>query len=106
MTIRFEQLADLASDDLRFIQEGPYDQLNMEQAWETNGYQLADLLRRSPALRYRQFKCHGLHALTSADLAFIRQGSLIQLVIRSTPPPKGEDRLSGILRYCLELGRL
>jgi hypothetical protein len=165
MTMRFEKLADLASDDLRFIQEGPYDQLRMEHAWETNGYQLADLLRRSSALRYRQFKCHGescvtiatvaemgvqdlvnlvasetscifdsfsvgyhrltlsagfsdgkaqgltmmidqLHALTSADLAFIRQSGLTQLVIRSTPLLKGEDHLSGILRHCPELSRL
>ncbi|KAK3807235.1 MAG: hypothetical protein J3Q66DRAFT_418261 [Benniella sp.] len=84
MTMRFEQLDDLTPDDLKFIQQGPYDRLRIEHTWERNERQLADILRQNSALNYHQSKCHGERRVTVATVADMRLQDLVNLATSET----------------------
>ena len=61
MTLRFDRLEDLTSDDLSFIQQGPYNQLKIENTQKEEDESLIGLLRQSSVLGYIQTSCNEEH---------------------------------------------
>ncbi|KAK3821077.1 MAG: hypothetical protein J3Q66DRAFT_425997 [Benniella sp.] len=165
MIMQFDRFDDLTSDDIKFIQHGPYSTLRIEYTRKEDGGPLLNIIRETSALSSIQIRHHGerhlaiavatdmvlqdlvnmvtlevfdtleffsvdcrrftlsagvsqgkaqdltmtidqFHDLTSEDLAFIRQGHLIQLIISSTSIPMDEGLLEDVIRHNPMLNRL
>ncbi|KAF9363499.1 hypothetical protein BGX34_004009 [Mortierella sp. NVP85] len=78
-TMKFERLDCLTSDDLKFIQQGPYRQLRIEHDRKEDGELLADILGQSSVLNYLRINCHGERYLTIAMAAEMDLQDLVNL---------------------------
>ncbi|KAF9355253.1 hypothetical protein BGX34_010565 [Mortierella sp. NVP85] len=85
MTVEFDRLDDLTPDDLQFIQQGCYSQLVIEHTLKDDEGRLVEILRQSPLLSYRQFRCNEGRCLAKASKINMDLQDLVNLALSETP---------------------
>ncbi|KAK3821863.1 MAG: hypothetical protein J3Q66DRAFT_427847 [Benniella sp.] len=85
MTMSFNRLDELSTDDLQFIRQGPYSQLRIDYAQKEDEGPLGDILRQRSVPNHLRIRCHGERYIAIAVLSDMMLLDLMNLAISEDP---------------------